>query len=321
MKHIILQTILVSIFLTSCLKEELPVPAHQAGDVITTEISMEEDYKWQIYYDLETNEVVGQNLKTVWDLGFTCCSTDNRVVLNGSKAMFVYPTGKNDFTAVTDTVGYTSERRFDAPSGHLDSTALNDWETGEVFIIDRGYSPDGAQQGFYKIQIHSATSQQFEISYGPLTSTTASQATIERIADYNYTFFNLEMGSTVDVEPPKTEWDIVFTQYLHIFKDPQPVPYLVTGCMLNRYKTSALKTEAFTFDQIDLEIAQSLNLVDDLNEIGYNWKTFVNGSYELNLDASYIVQNQNDLYYKIRFIDFYDDQGVKGTPTFEVQSL
>lgn len=321
MKHLFLLITLISLLLTSCLKEELPVPAHQAGDVETVSISMDEDYKWQVYYDLETNEVVGQNLKTVWDLGFTCCSSDDRVVINGSKAMFVFPTGTTDFASVTDTIGYTSNKRYDVPSGHLDSTALHDWTTGQVFIIDRGYAPDGTQQGFYKLQIHNATSEEFEISFGSLTSVTASQATIVRSEDFNYTFFNFESGSVVDVEPPKTDWDIVFTQYLHIFKDPQPVPYLVTGCMLNRHETTALKTELVNFDEIDLETAQSLELLDDLNQIGYDWKTFVNGSYEINLDASFIIQDQHGYYYKIRFTDFYDDQGVKGTPTFEVQSL
>lgn len=321
MKRAVFIAMLLSGLVVSCMKEELPVPPRETGDLETVAISMEDDYKWQVYYDLETNQVIGQNLKTAWDLGFTCCSEEGRVVINGSKAMFVYPTGLSDYSAILDTVGYTANKRYDEPSGNLDSLALNDWNSAQVYIIDRGYAPDGTQQGFYKLQIHDANSTSFQISYGPLNSSTAQQYSIPRNADYNYTFFNLQTGSIVDVEPPKEDWDLVFTQYLHVFKDPQPVPYLVTGCMLNRYETTALKTKNFTFDEVDLDIAQSVELVNNLNEIGYNWKRFVNGSYELDIDAVYIVKDQHGYYYKLRFIDFYDEQGIKGTPTFEVQAL
>ena len=54
----------------SCEKEELPVPAHDPGDVITNSVKMEPDYRYQLFFDLETNTMVKKNSKTLWDLGF-----------------------------------------------------------------------------------------------------------------------------------------------------------------------------------------------------------------------------------------------------------
>lgn len=316
-----LAILILTSLITSCLKEELPIVAHQSGDVETASVSMESDYKWQVYFDLEANEVVGQNPKTSWDIGFSCCSSDNRVVINDSKAMFVFPTAETNYAMVTDTVGYSSNKRYDVPSGNLDSTAIGDWQVGEVFIIDRGYTPEGIALGFYKLQINASDNQSYTIRYGELSDQTGDLYVVERDSIYNFTFFNLEQGTVVDVEPPRSDWDLVFTQYIHVFHEPQPTPYLVTGCLLNRYDTKALKVTAYTFDEIDLEIAQNLVLQPNMNEIGYNWKTFANGSYEINSENTYVIQDQHGLFYKLRFIDFYDEQGAKGTPTFEFQYL
>ncbi len=79
-----------SLFLSSCKKDELPVPKHLAGNVITSTANLESTYKWQIYYDLETNTVVGQNPKALWDLGFETSTDGFHVILNTSKTMFVH---------------------------------------------------------------------------------------------------------------------------------------------------------------------------------------------------------------------------------------
>ncbi len=52
--------------LTSCDKRELPVPAHEAGDIQTGKVNMEQDYRWQIFYDLQTNSIVNEMLKNIW---------------------------------------------------------------------------------------------------------------------------------------------------------------------------------------------------------------------------------------------------------------
>ena len=55
--------------------------------------------------------------------------------------------------------------------------------------------------------------------------------------------------------------------------------------------------------------------------IGYDWKSYNSGTYEVDINKNYIIKTTEDLYYKIHFIDFYNDQGEKGTPKFEISSL
>jgi len=321
MKKQFLLLILAAGSLNSCLKEEIPVPKHEPGNVISNEVNMSSNYKWQIYFNLEENKVVGQNLKTTWDLGFESDPSNHRIILNASKSMFVYPTNETDFQIVNDTVGYTSNRKLDEPNGDMTKTAIGDWSTGEIYIIDRGYDEVGVHQGFYKTKFLSANGNGFEFVIAELNSNQLDTIFLPVDQSYNFSFFNLSSGQQVMVEPPKEEWDLVFTQYTHIFYEPQETPYLVTGCILNRYNTKSIMVENLSFDEVDLQTAVSLPLNNNIDEIGYDWKEFSGSTYITHSDRIYIIQDQNGFFYKWRFIDFYTTTGDKGNPVWEYQKL
>jgi hypothetical protein len=306
---------------SSCLKEEIPVPKHEPGDVITNEVNMSSNYKWQIYFNLEENKVVGQNLKTTWDLGFESDPNNHRIILNSSKSMFVYPTNETNFQLVNDTVGYTSNRKLDEPNGDMTKTAIGDWSDGKIYIIDRGYDEVGVHQGFYKTKFLTADQNEFEFVIAELSSNQMDTMLLPVDNAYNFSFFNLSAGQQVMVEPPKDEWDLVFTQYTHIFYEPEETPYLVTGCLLNRYNTKSLLEETLNFDEVGLEIATSLELNNNIDEIGYDWKEFSGNTYITDSEKTYIIEDQNGFLYKWRFIDFYTSTGDKGNPVWEYQKL
>lgn len=160
------------LLLSSCKKGELPVPKHDSGNVITSTVNMESNYKYQIYFDLKTNTVVGQNLKTAWDIAFEASPEGNRIRLNGSKAMYAFDTGETDFDAVTDTLGFAAGRSWDEPSGNLDSTAIGEWEgENHVYIIDRGYNENGVSQGFRKIVFESVDETSYKVKFAQLNGT------------------------------------------------------------------------------------------------------------------------------------------------------
>ena len=66
-----------------------------------------------------------------------------------------------------------------------------------------------------------------------------------------------------------------------------------------------------------------VQLTDDLDEIGYDWKIFdfENGKYIIDVQRVFIVKSTEGFYYKLRFIDFYNQDGLKGYPKFEFQKL
>ncbi len=122
------------------------------------------------------------------------------------------------------------------------------------------------------------------------------------------------------VEPPKSTWDLEFTSYTHIFYSPTQ-PYLVTGCLLNRYNTQAVKDSVKVFSEITFSDVSGYTLSDNINTIGYEWKTFNSGTYTTNPDLNYIIRSQEGFYYKLHFIDFYNQNGLKGNPKWEYQQL
>jgi hypothetical protein len=281
---------------------------------------MNSDYRYQIYFDLKTNSIVGQNLKTIWDLGFETSENGYRVVLNSSKVMYVYNTGSTNFVSVTDTSGFSAGKKFDAPSGNLDSTAIGNWQgTSAIYIIDRGYSYTGAHQGFRKIQFQSVSTNKYTVRFAQLNGTGDTTLQMNKEADYNFTFLSLATSSTVTVEPPKDQWDIVFTQYL----ESLPEPYLVTGVLLNRYNSTAKMDSMVSFSNIDFSFVQSQPLTSNQNEIGYDWKeyNFNTSSYVVFPQMNYMIKDNEGYYFKLHFIDFYNISGLKGNPKWEFQQL
>ena len=62
---------------------------------------------------------------------------------------------------------------------------------------------------------------------------------------------------------------------------------------------------------------------DNQNSIGFNWKEYdlTSGVYTVFANINYIIRDNELRYYKLHFIDFYNDLGVKGYPKFEIQEL
>ena len=317
----ILYLIFTLVILASCEREELPVAAHETGALTTSAVNMDANYRWQIYFDLGTNREVGRCLKTSWDLAFQTTTSGFHVFLNSSKAMAAWNTGDTNFTAITDSTGFAVGRKFDEASGNEDSTAIGDWrQTKPVYIIDRGYSETGQPQGIRKIQILQVNSSAYEIRFATLTGS-ESRITVAKDSTYNFTFVSLSStGSIVSVEPPKASWDLVFTQYTHIFHQPF-TPYLVTGCLLNSWQTASAVDTVNSFELTGFAELQQYTLNNAVNTIGYEWKVFDGTQFTIVPNRFYIIRDSENYFYKLRFTDFYDANGVKGNPKWEFQRL
>ncbi len=321
-KNIVL-TGLTTILLQSCLPGETPVPVHEAGDVITASVNMESDYKWQIYYDLKSNTQVGRNDKSIWDLGFESGSDGYRVILNNAKQMTAYRTDKTEFSAVqvADTAG---KMRRDSPSGSLDSTAIGDWRhQTPVYIINRLYDENGQITGLKKVQFLSVNDQAYQIRIADMDGSNDQTISIPKDDQYNFTFISLTNGQQLSVEPPKESWDIIFSQYTHIYYDMENTPYTVTGCLLNRHNTSVAVDTVRDFADITYEDIPAYTFSTDINTIGFDWKTysFTSGTYEVDVHKNYIIRTAAGTYFKLHFIDFVSPSGEKGSPKWEFQEL
>lgn len=306
----------------ACEPEEQPIPAvHKPGDLVTQSINLETDYRYQKFYSLEDTAVVSENLKTIWDLGFESGSQGWRVKLNIANAMQAAKVSEG----LTEKSNVSNvEWWWDEPTGNWDSTAIGDWKTYDgVYLIDRGYNPNGTHRGYVKLKMLSNDEQTFSFKWSANSSEDVNEVTINKQEGVNLTCFSFTDNQVVQVEPEQNSWDLVFTQYLHIFRDEdEPQIYLVTGVLGNLHTTEFALDTAASFENIDLAYAEGLEYSKDMKTIGYHWKdyNYDAGSFIILYHKNYLIKRGND-YYKMKFIDFYNDQGEKGNPTFELQKL
>jgi hypothetical protein len=332
-KYILPVLLLLGVVFSSCLKEDDKVTPHQPGPSTIGNVNMGTNYKFQYYYDLETNTVVGQHLKDIWDIGYDSNPDGHAIVLNGANFAKIWRTGETDFAAVTDTMG--ASWRADDNSGRLDSTAIGEWgvevgdsiiSNGQVYLIDRGYDVSFNRIGFVKMKIDGANASGVKITWANLDGTGLSSMFITKEPDYNFGFASLNAsGTMVDVEPLKTAWDIVFTQYVFIYRniDFPYYPYLVTGALHNRSGVeTAADSSGTQYESIAIADTSTMDFMPNLDVIGYDWKyyDFNTALYAIKPNKNFVVRSRNNRYFKLRFTDFYKD-GIKGNIVFEFQEL
>lgn len=313
--------LLIGLLLVSCEKEELPISPHTPGPEQIAQISMGADYGKQIFYRLSDHTVVNQNPKTAWDIGFQCGEDGWRITLNSARGGAAALVETNDFSSVNSSNGVSWN--WDAQSGNPDSTAIGDYRNADhVILIDRGYDPQGNHTGYRKMKVMEVNETAYSIRLAELNGANDIKRTIEKSESKSYLAFSFDANNVVQIAPDKTQWDLLFTQYVHLFHNPL-TPYLVTGVLINRYETTVAEVTDRVFEEIKLEHVQQYEFNSELDIIGYDWKTysFESASYTVNPDISYILRNAEGRHFKLHFIDFYNDIGERGAPKFEMQEL
>lgn len=307
------------LLISACQKEEIAIEKRPPGNFISNSVGIGELYENQIYFDLETNSIISTNKKTAWDLAFESAVDGWHITLNSGRGMAV---SKSDLDFGELTTIAEANWNWDVPSGNLDSTAFGDWRTEfPVYLIDMGYDEFGTQLGYKKIQVLSFTDEEFTFIEGNLTDLTGTIINLEKNEINRLTYYRFAEGA-VTIAPPNADYDLVFTQYTHIFHEPL-TPYLVTGVLLNRYQTNGLYFTDKPFEEILRADVESLELQSNLNTIGYDWKfyNFDEGQYVVDPTQVFIIQTNEGFYYKFRFTGFYNELGIKGYPSFEYQVL
>lgn len=319
-QHALTIFLLVTLAINSgCEKDELPKPVSGKSPANTIQVSMGSDYANQLFFELSSATIVSQNNREIWDLGFSCAAGSRHIILNSAKYMALSVTTETDLNAVSSSTPV--EWTYDDQAGAEDSSAFVNWELNRVYILDRGVSITGQQIGKMKLQITAIDQSGYTIQWaGSLNSQTSQTAFIPRNTGYNFTFFSLATNQTVNVEPPKNAWDLCFSSYTYVYDDG--TPYLVTGVLSNRNEVRIIES-GLSFDDIDLGYAETAIYTADIDIIGYDWKfyDFDLATYVIQYDKVYIIRSVEGLYYKIRFLDFYDQSGNKGAPSFELQEI
>lgn len=324
------------LFLTSCEKEDSPITLPPPGDMKVLSASMGVNYDNQVYVDLETGFT-----KTIpyrsWDLAFENSPSGFRIYLNTAKLMFAANTTTTDM-ATADSTG----KEWKTETEHLydDSTALGNWmdaslqSMNHVYVIDRGRTEYFGTARWRKLQVLYVNGSEYRIRYSLYNNSQLTEFTIPKNTDYSLSYFSFDNGGQLaDVAPPKNMWDMVFTKYTYTYySEPVNSPYryyLVTGALLNKWagnENICIRMDSTVnyvpFDSLTGPQATAYPLNNLAGSIGFSWKDYdFSLGYVILPNRYYLVKDPPGYIYKIRFIDFYDDQGNKGTAKFEYQRL
>jgi len=322
-----LLSLLFIVGLFSCEKKEEPVaPATIQGQ--TAELG--EEYAFQEYFNVLTNTFVQNNEHFAWDLSFESSANAKYIYLNSSNFVMVRNAGAVDFTSVTDTV-YNSPWKYDYPTGEYKRTAIGTWfktdgsSKNEIYIIDRGKDINGLDIGFFKLQIISVSETNYKIRVALLDGTKDRTIKINKNPDKRWVQFYFDEDHGKEIEPDSQNWHLLFTQYtdFDITTDGDTIPYLVRGALLNAENIEVAYIDDIDFKDINSSTIGRLQFSLAHNAIGYNWKYFSlnDGVYSIVPGISYVIKEKNGNYYKLRFLGFYNDNGLKGYPAFEIVGI
>lgn len=315
--------VVFTFFLFSCEQNEIPIDQHLPGEIISTQINLGQNYSQQVFYNLENNSIVSNNEKNKWDLAFECSELGWRIIINSATFSQLAKISSTDFNI--DINLNNLNWSWDNPKGIDFGTAFGDYRNKEeLYILDRGFNLDGSSRGFKKIMIDSINNNSYFITYANIDNTNLQNIEIKKDNSFNFKYISLN-NDNIQIEPIKEEWDLVFTQYTHLFTENTITPaYLVTGVLTNYLNNIMIAKDSLNkFQDITLDIIDQYSFKNYQNGIGYNWKEYnhENQTYSINSETNYIISDKSGRYYKLHFTDFYNSFGEKGYPTFEIQEL
>ncbi len=341
--------LLILVILGGCLPDDTAYPLIPFKGVIGT--TTQSIYTYQSFYSLADSTQVSVNLITDWDLGFEASANGEHVILNSADLLFIANLGATNFDQPQTPAKF--QWTYDASSGSFDSLAIDGWVNTQqtpyqyshnVYYLGR--EGDNGIVPVKKFKIIALTQTNYTLVTDNPDNSDRDTLIVPKNEAVNFTKVCIRnKPQVVAVEPPKTDWDLLFTQYQDTIPDDNGVlySYVLRGVFINPFKTKVacytiseaevpvnttdkakeedeLKRffEDAGFNQVPEELYQSYQDV-----IGWDWKdvTIDEGAntavYKANTRKIYFIRDTQTGYtYKLRFFGYYT-QGVAGYPWFQ----
>jgi hypothetical protein len=329
-QYLILTFLMLTVLLHSCFKDDeraLPYP----GEIFTVSDSVQ---KHQSYFDFETGRVVSTHLLNAWQLGFECRKDGWRIITNSGDGWFIFNTGFQ--TPQTDLQMPDGVRGlYDIPHAWPDSTAVGNWVsfdeasasyTHDVYLL--GKNSGGAYSELKQLIFLGVSDTGYTFSCTEQPGGFTDTLLIVKDTTVNFVYFSFRSRQQVNLEPAKTDYDIVFTSYYDMATNfGITMPYLVGGAMINVWQTSVAFDSLYDYGSITLGTIPDFNFNKQRDIPGYRWKTVtvdVSGggaaTYAVKSHYHFIFRTAENSYAKMRFLSYSLD-GRSGYPRFEYQLL
>lgn len=324
--------------LSGCFRPEAPLPLRS---VDPTQQQMEValgswseslgaiTFGQQVFVDLSTGKQTIRS-RQAWDLAFASGPGETAVFLNTANYTQAADLGEMAFgTDLNPVDPRTYAFRFDSASGGHHETVLGGWidrasgqSRDHLWLLDLGFDTLLSPRGYRQLVIDSLVEDTYYFRYAGVSGEESRAAQVRKQPGEPLVFFSLEAGRVVEVAPPAANWDLVFTYYAYRY--PDGIPYWLTGALTNRHRVKA--REIPTADLAGLTLADTARLgwAVGLDEIGFDWKTYLFGPparYETDTTRHYLVRDTEGIVYRLRFLDFYNEAGERGFPQMEYAPL
>jgi len=331
-KYILLVIFTMMTVLSSCFKKDEAISPFQAsGNTISIAQSI---YTNQIYFAFSSDSIIKINANEDWDLCFESAPSGWHIRVNSANYLGIYRTASNDFSQVQFTLNNKSWK-YDKSSGNIDSTAVGTWVnmqvspsvyTNQVFLI--GQYDGITYNASKKLQFTMVNDTSYRFSYADLNGNNPKDVLIRKDTSCNYTYYSISTQKQVTIEPKRTDWDMVFTQYsTTLYSNGAPVDYFVRGVLINPYKVQVAADSTRVYENIGISNLSEFNFQTNWDAIGYNWKSVVvnalanTAKYTVRDNYFYVVRDTKGVYYKLKFLSFFNTKGDPGYPAFEFIKL
>ena len=317
----------------SCEKPEplYPAPVASKGLQIQS-FAMGENYENQLFFHF-SSQTLSSSPHGIWHIGFSSFGAKPHIIINGGINSYFsvsyFSTAKFNSVSSKDDIKF-AHWRYDDPSGSLDSLAFGTCYSeqlpsgeytvkGGIFVMDLGATLADSIR-YVKIKLNSILGGSYNFEWGYLSDAQPrKQVKLKIDPDYNYTYYHFHQDAVVNNEPVTSKnWDIVFTTYKDAVPDNQGTiyPYVIRGVMINPRNVEVAELNGIPFNNITAATAETVKFTKTIDEIGYNWKSYDQAAerYTIVPNKNFLIKTANGNIFKMRFLDFYNDQGIKGFP-------
>ena len=260
-----------------------------------------------LFYSIDAGRIVAKASPMEWDLYI-----DNEVIrINYFRSMSVAKTNKN-WEEINDTSGLSFSFLTDQISDTLSQWELSD---NQIYVLNMGLDNEYEPLGFMVFQA-SRTSDGVILKYRDLDGT--NEWTNQISEDHFY--YHLKNEQPLNL-PNDKEYDIALGKYTdYITVDDISQDYTIYGAIVGNASAYLLDDDFETIDANDFDVNQLSNRKDI---IGWDWKRFnlEKNAYEILPKMTYMISTNSDYLCKLRFVDYLNDQGISGHPTFEYEIL
>ena len=333
----VLKIVLIGILLMACEKEEELLP----GRFLTDQIGQADmysrngvDYQMQLYFDMSSGSLKASNRRDAWDLALGCDMDRPNAFVNPAMSISLAATGSTDFSQLFNTGDYDFQyerARHFFTRGWISDDLSQGHSGQQVYLINLGRTLDNQSRGFKKLQVVSLDEKGYNLKVADLDNSNLSEVRIDVNPAYNHQYISLENpDSILTLEPPTQEWDLHFTKYMErLYDGSDTLDYSVTGCLINPSQTVAYFD---TISSLDSTISYNSLRIEDVDEsqlsnrqdvLGHEWKYFDldAGAYLVRSNRNFFIRDNTGTTYRMRFTGFYDNEGNKGSVTFEYLPL